>query len=354
MYYCQKKQMDNNQIYYTHLITRYFSGEISGDELQLLSDWLLVDSANKDLFREYQATWQLLTKSGIDAAINLDDEWNALQRKIKTERTDTETPHKILTLNESNKNRFSRFRSLWKVAAAITVLFVSSFILYYYATTPWSIVLTAKTGNMFLQLPDGTEVAMNPGSTITYPEKFTGGKREIEISGEAYFNVKHDKAKPFLIISGNARIEDLGTSFNVNTISACGDIEVVVTSGKVAVYYKDWKTEKVVLAPGEKAVIEKTGRKIIKKTNSDPNYMAWKTRKLIFDNTTLSEIVNTLNNVYHSNIKRLPSELADCRLTATFSDQPLKSVLNVLQKTLDLKITESATSIEISGNGCRQ
>lgn len=345
--------MENNPTYYTDLITRYFSGEISGDELQLLSDWLLSDAVHKDLFSAYKSTWQLLAKSRVDAAINLDDEWNALQIKIKQENTDTETP-KIITLNESRKNRFSGFPSLWKVAAAFTVLFVSSFILYYYTANPRNIMLSAKAGNMIVHLPDGTEVALNNGSTITYPEKFTLRKREIEISGEAYFTIKHDSTRPFVIVSGNARIEDLGTSFNVNTQAASGAIEVVLTSGEVAIYYKGWKTEKVVLAPGEKAEIEKTGRKITRTTNPDRNYMAWKTRKLIFENTTLSEIVTTLNTVYRSNIIRLPAELAGCRLTATFSDQPLKSVLNVLQKTLDLKITESATSIEISGNGCRQ
>ena len=232
------------------------------------------------------------------------------------------------------------------------VLVASSFILYYYFAKPQNIVLTANAGNMLVRLPDGSLVALNLGSTITYPEKFTGGKRKIEISGEAYFNVKHDKAKPFVIASGNARVEVLGTSFNVNTQAASGNIEVVLTSGKVAVYYEERKAEKVVLAPGEKAEIEIAGQKIVKTTNSDHNYMAWKTRKLVFDNTTLEEIVLTLNSVYHADIRLTNSELAGCRITATFSDQPLSGVLNVLQKTLDLKITESATSIEISGNGC--
>jgi len=352
VYYCQEKQMKNSPAYYTDLISRYFSGEITSDELQLLSDWLYADTANKDLFREYQSTWQLLAKSGIDSTIKLDDEWNALQRRIKPESTVAENPHKIITLNESEKSRFSGFRGLWRVAAVVMVLLASSFILYYYFAKPRNILLTAKAGNMLMRLPDGTVVALNLGSTIAYPEKFTGGKREIEISGEAYFNVKHDKTKPFIIVSGNARVEVLGTSFNINTQAASGNIEIVLTTGKVAVYYKERKMDKIVLAPGEKAEIEKTGQKMVKTTNSDPNYMAWKTRKLVFDNTTLGEIVKSLNSVYHSNIVLPNSELAGCRVTATFSDQPLKGVLNVLQKTLDLQITESATSVEISGNGC--
>lgn len=345
--------MDNNTTYYTDLISRYFSGEIAPGELQLLSDWLKADPANKDLFREYQATWRLLAKSGIDDAIDLDKEWNALQRRIKPGSQEEGNQHRLIAHPGNQNNRFSAFRSLRKVAAAVVILVASSFILYYYLTKPQDIVMTAKAGSMLVRLPDGSEVALNLGSTITYPENFTGGKREIEISGEAYFNVKHDKTKPFVISSGIARVEVLGTSFNLNTQAASGKIEVVLTEGKVAVYYKQRKAEKVMLAPGEKAEIEKTGQKIVKTTNPDPNYMAWKTRRLVFEDRTMAEVVHTLNGVYHANISLADSDLAGCRITATFSDQPLSAVLNVLKRTLDLKITESATSFEISGKGCQ-
>lgn len=344
--------MENNPAYYTDLISRYFSGEIASGELQVLSDWLRADTANRNLFREYQATWHLLAKSGIDSAIDLDKEWITFQGRIKPDSSEAKQSPKLTALKTNKQHRFAGISRLWKIAAAILVLVASSFLLYSYFAKPGNIVVMAKAGNRMVHLPDGSDVALNLGSTITYPEKFTGTKRKIEISGEAYFNVKHDETKPFVISSGDARVEVLGTSFNVNTRAASGNIEVVLTSGKVAVYYKQRKMERVVLAPGEKAEIEMTGQKIVKTTNSDLNYMAWKTKKLVFDNTTLEEIVATLNNVYHSNIKQPDTELANCRVTVTFSDQPLKAVLNVLQETLDLKITESATSVEISGKGC--
>ena len=345
--------MENNPTYYTDLISRYFSGELAGGELKILSDWLRADSANRDLFREYQSTWHLLAKSGIDSAIKLDEEWEILQNRIERGSSGSEIPQKRIAAEMAEKNGFFVFRNLWKAAAVIIVLVASSLMLYFFFAKPNDIVLTARAGNMMIRLPDGSEVALNLGSTITYPEKFTGNKRRIEISGEAYFNVKHDKTKPFVISSGDARVEVLGTSFNVNTRAASGNIEVVLTTGKVAVYFKEHKAEKVILAPGEKAEIEKSGQKILKSANSDPNYMAWKTKKLVFENTTLEAIVATLNNVYHSNIKRPDTELANCRVTVTFNNQPISAVLNVLQKTLDLKITESATSVEISGKGCQ-
>lgn len=352
MYYWQEKQMDNKPTYYTELISRYLSGEISGEELHLLSDWISADDAHKAVFREYLDTWQLLAKSGIESTINLEDEWDALQSRIKQTNPRIDAEYSAAAQNESEKHRLPGLRNAWKIAAAMVVLLASTFLLYFYFSAPQHIELTAKSGNMMVQLPDGSSVALNLGSTITYPAKFTGGKRKIEISGEAYFNVKHDKTKPFVIASGDARVEVLGTSFNINTQAASGNIEVVLTKGSVAVYYKEKKAERVMLAPGEKAEIAIAGQHIVKTTNTDPNYMAWKTHKLVFDNSTLGEIVLKLNNVYHSNVRLSNGELAGCRLTATFSNQPLSAVLNVLQKTLDLKITENAKSVEISGNGC--
>jgi transmembrane sensor len=259
--------MDNNQTYYTDLISRYFLDKISGDELQMLSDWLSADTAHQDIFKEYQATWQLLTKSVLDSSVNLDDEWVALQSRIKTHNSGITIPKKRIKPEESEMNRVQGFRSFYRVAAAIIVFVASSFILYFYFTGPRDIVVTAKSGNMFVRLPDGTAVVLNLGSMITYPDKFAGDKRKIDISGEAYFNVKPDKTKPFVIASGDARVEVLGTSFNINTRSSSGKMEVVLTEGKVSVYYKDRKAEKLILAPGEKAEIETAGHRIEKSTN---------------------------------------------------------------------------------------
>jgi len=202
-------------------------------------------------------------------------------------------------------------------------------------------------------LPDGSVVSLHAGSQITYPAAFDSKIRKVELKGEAYFEVTHDKTKPFVVASGDARIEVLGTKFNVNTKKAAGTMEVVLTSGKVSVFYNKSPQENVFLNPGEKAVLLTEQKQISKSTNTDPNYMAWKTRVLVFDNETLSEVINTLQNVYQTPVKLADPNLSGCRVTASFNDQSFASVLQVLKETLDLQVKQNGKVVEISGNGCK-
>jgi ferric-dicitrate binding protein FerR (iron transport regulator) len=344
--------MNENTTYYTELIARYFSGEIAEDELHQLSDWLIADAGHEELFRQYQKTWMLIEKQKVQSAIDPGQEWVSLQSKMKPNTTRNETP-KVIQLNSDIKNRQSIFLTGWKVAAAVVVLMVSSFLLYNYFTKPSEIVVTANAGNIEQVLPDGSLVSLHAGSQIIYPEKFSSGTRNIELKGEAYFKVSHDKTKPFIVASGDARVEVLGTEFNVNTNSPAGNIEVVLTSGKVSVYYREKPTENALLLPGEKAELL-TGQKFIRKeNNTDPNYMAWKTRVLVFENEILGRVVQTLQHVYQSPITLSDQQLGECRVTASFNDQSLESVLQVLTETLDLQVKTDGKNINISGNGCK-
>jgi len=343
--------MNNNTTYYTDLITRYFSGEIAEDEVRILSDWMKADPLHGELFSQYHKTWMLLEKQKVHSAIDTEVEWITMQAKMNENSFSKEMP-KVLQLNSDSQNRKSAF-SLWKAAAAVTVLLVSSFLLYFYFTKPAEVVITAQAENIEQILPDGSVVSLHAGSQITYPEKFTSKTRNIELRGEAYFKVTHDKTKPFIVASGDARVEVLGTEFNVNTKSSAGNMEVVLTIGKVSVYYKESPTENIFLIPGEKAELT-AGQKIIRKeTNSDPNYMAWKTRVLVFDNETLDQVIKTLQSVYQTPVTLTDKQLSDCRVTVSFNDQSLQSVLEVLKITLDLQVKTDGNNIYISGNGCR-
>lgn len=342
--------MNDNSTYYTDLIARYFSGEISEDELRLLSEWLKASDENKETFRKYQQTWHLIEKQNINQSVNLDLEWKAMQDKINAAHSDHNSGGKVVTMRP---NKFTTtFQKVWKAAAVTVILLVSGFLVFQYLSKPTSIVVTAQAGNLEQMLPDGSVISLHKGSQITYPSKFTGDTRNVELIGKAYFKVSHDKTRPFIVSSGDARIEVLGTQFNVNTGKTPGTMEVVLTSGKVSVYYAQKPKENVVLMPGEKAVLHTTQNQIQKSSNADVNYMAWKTHVLVFDDKTLAEVLTTLEDVYQVPVTLTDERLAGCRVTASFKEQSLKSVLEVLKETLSLNITQSGNSIEISGKGC--
>jgi transmembrane sensor len=343
--------MKENTTYYTGLITRYFSGEITEEELHVLSGWLKADTGNEDLFRQFHKTWNLIEEQNVLSQVNTDQEWIALQAKMAADIPPVKEFAKVVPL-KPEKSRVSLFYNKWMAAAAIVVLLISTVQLYYYFSKPSIIVVTAQATNIDQLLPDGSVVTLHAGSQISFPEKFESDIRNVELKGEAYFNVTHDKTKPFIVASGNARVEVLGTEFNVNTNTSAGNMEVVLTKGKVSVYYTAKPQEKLVLFPGEKAELLADKNQIRKTENTDPNYMAWKTRELVFDNETLAQVVNTLQNVYQTPVQLADTRISDCRVTVSFSNQTLESVLEVLKVTLNLKINHSVNGIVISGDAC--
>lgn len=344
--------MNENSTYYTDLITRYLAGETSEKELRVLSDWLKADARHEEEFRVLKNTWQLIEKQRIHSSVNIDLEWNALQKGMAVTDTSHEYQPKALPLIPIKLSKNSAYSKIWKIAATVIILLAASFLLYFNLSKLRDVVVTAQATNIVHVLPDGSVVSLHAGSQITYPATFDSKIRKVQLKGEAYFEVTHDKTKPFVVASGDARVEVLGTKFNVNTLMAASTIEVVLTSGKVSVYFKEDPIENVLLNPGEKAVVLAEQKQISKSANTDPNYMAWKTRVLVFENETLAEVMNTLQNVYQTPVKLASPALSECRVTASFNNQSLESVLQVIKETLDLQIKQNGKVIEVSGSAC--
>lgn len=344
--------MDNQSTYYVDLITRYFAGEIAPDEMLLLSEWLKAHPDNQQLFNDYQKTWEAIEESAINTTVNIDDEWDKLSSTLFNS---TQEESNIITVDFTSSARTGLIRRFVRIAAIFILFAVSSFVVYYYfirQQKPETIQLAAITETTESKLPDGSSVTLNTGSSISYPEEFEKDKRTVTLKGEAYFNVTPDKERPFIIAANDIRVEVLGTSFYVNTNAENGNVEVILTSGKVAVYKKDNPNNRTILEPGEKAEFSKADQSIHKEENDDQNYMAFKTKKLVFADTPLQDIISTLNEVYHSDIKLKEKKLANCRVTVTFNNQSLDAVLNILKATVNLNINKSGSRIEISGNGC--
>jgi len=351
--------MEKDSAYYLDLITRYFSGEATPEEVTVMVDWIMADPANQKLFEEYQLTWTHIEKSMIASSADLDNDWNKINTRIRhiqqmnsLETEAAEQPFKTLPLEpERAPVRYNIYTYL-RVAAVILLLLIPAWLIYRNFTGKGTERLVAGDSIVETILPDGTSVSLNAGSTLDYPARFTGGMREVTLNGEAYFDVVPDAAQPFIVSNGNVRIKVLGTAFNVNTKAVDDMMDVILTRGRVAVYFEDQPVLRVVLEPGEKAALSVTHQNIIKSVNPDENYMAWKTRKISFTDQSLEMVVATLNRVYHKSISIRPGELNNCRLTATFDHQSLESVLNVLKTTLDITINNIDTGIELSGKGC--
>ncbi len=333
--------METDSTYPIDLITLYLAGEASGDDLVFLEAWLKADPGHRQIFDDYRLIWLGMEQARMDAAVDPDKEWIELEAKILVNE---EPAHgRIISFS---------FRQVLRIAAIILLLAVPSFFVFRYFTHPEQKQLEANLTIKEGKLPDGTSVTLNKGATLEYPSSFKGNKRNVKLNGEAWFEVKHDDAKPFIIISHNVRVEVLGTSFYVNTNAANNTMEVILNSGSVAVYFDDHKENSIFLSPGEKAKIIPGQQKMEKDINTDQNYRSWMTQRFIYNNTPLVTIVADLNKVYHANLRIATPVISYCLVTATFDHQSPESILHVLQATLDLNISTHGAWTDISGHKC--
>lgn len=338
--------------YYNDLITRYFLGEISAEEMRVLEQWVLAGPENRKIFEEYGKTSKAIEKSGTGPTINLDQEWAALKHKMSgypqpvslNLSPDYPLLHPVSRLLPNN---------LFRIAALFLLLAIPVFLLYQYYGPPKEKHIVAGKEVVSCTLPDGTLVALNAGSTLVFPSKFDPSSRLVALTGEAWFEVAPDPAKPFILTTGHIRIEVVGTSFLVNTLKGNDVSEIILASGKVNACFSERPDIKTSLAPGDKTLFQARGFTITKDANSDINYLSWKTKRMVFNNTPLPEAVALLNKVYHYPVRIRDNGLDHYRITATFDHQSLESVLNVFKATLDLQIQKTGPGYEISGHGRR-
>lgn len=160
--------------------------------------------------------------------------------------------------------------------------------------------LTIPRGGQFkVILPDQSKVWLNAGSSLTYPTAFTGSDRSVELAGEAYFEVSKDKARPFLVKSGKATVEVLGTHFNVMTYKDAPHSEVTLAEGSVRLHLEN--TE-VMLKPGQKALFDSQSRYVSLKEVDPEEATDWKNGYFQFDNTGIEEVMNKISRWYNVGI----------------------------------------------------
>jgi transmembrane sensor len=160
------------------------------------------------------------------------------------------------------------------------------------AASLYNTLTTPRGGQYQLTLPDGTKVWLNAASSITYPTAFTGNNRTVEMTGEAYFEVVHDKKRPFTVKAGGQTIEDIGTQFNVNAYSDEPAQVTTLLEGAVSVSGH-------LLRPGEKA----TGGGDIRVEQGDPDQaVAWKNGLFNFTDAGLQTVMRQLSRWYNVDV----------------------------------------------------
>jgi len=250
----------------------------------------------------------------------------------------------------NNQTRTLPLQMFVRIAAIVVITFALGAFVYQYfqpknTVVQNQIVTHDETLNQY-ELPDGTKVSLNSGSKLSFPTKFEGDTREVTIEGEAFFDVKPDPTKPFIINAGKAQIKVLGTSFNVNAYPGSDKVEVIVETGKVHVTHKQEvnvpATGELILDPGDKGTLLCANNVLLKSKNEDANFLAWKTHDLIFRETSLSDVIITLQKVYKTEIDIADEKIGDLRLTGHYKDYSIDFIMEVIASTFQVNVVKQA------------
>lgn len=331
---------ESKHIDYLDLIVKELSGENSVEDQKKLRTWLTEDNENQKVYDSYQATWDEMDLVNGKSTREIDLEWSRLENEIDFE---TSTPKAI---------QRSLLGNVYRYAAVILFVVFSGYAVYFFLNTQGTEQMVAEVQIQEVELSEGSTVTVNSKTKLTYPKNFKKDQRVVSLSGEAFFEIAKDSQRPFIIHAGEIQVEVLGTSFNVKAYEDQNEIEVSVASGKVAVYRPENPEEKVVLIKGQKAIFYKSNTKIEASVNDNINFDAWKTKQIIFEDTSIPEVVRIINEIYKSDLVLVGTQLNECPVTTTFDNQSLDSILKVLESTLDLKIEQKGKTFEISGEGC--
>lgn len=203
-----------------------------------------------------------------------------------------------------------------------------------------------------LVLPDSSHIWLNAGSSIDYPAVFQGNERNVSLTGEAFFDITHDPAHPFVIRTGALRTRVMGTSFNIKAYPEDSAIAVSVVTGRVSVSSAKASVD---LLPDQQAVYGKSADKLIAQPCPGAGALAaWKEGKLQFRNKPLHEVVRTLERRYAVSV-RVDERARECPvLHADFDDnEPVSRILEMLAVSLNGKVEkEGEAAYRLSTGGC--
>lgn len=187
--------------------------------------------------------------------------------------------------------------------------------------------LSTPRGQLFkIMLPDGTKVWMNANSSLSYPSKFTGSERSVELHGEAYFEVSKNPEQPFIVKTAEQQIKVLGTHFNISAYDNDIVTQTTLVEGKVEVQHQQ---QKIVLTPNQQAISK--GSTLNKKNVDATEYITWRDGYFSFHNATPNEIMQQLARWYDLSVRLDNSEINE-RFSGKINKQMnLQEILTVLQ-----------------------
>ncbi len=312
------------------LIIKYLEGQISEEEKKALDKWIQSDKENEKEFELIKKAWQApeqkLPKPDVEKALQ------NVKNKIELNKSKQQKIYKLADDKTESTFNYAFKSNFFKAAASIIIVIGAIYLYNVFSQKPEvkQITFAADTKVNKTTLLDGTEVTLDIGSILTYPDKFDENSRTVSLTGEALFNVIHDPAKPFSIKANDGVIEVLGTEFNIRTWN--NKLTVVVSKGKVSLNPQNGtdKNNEVILTKGRMSVMKLDGKPSAPEKVDVDEYINWQNREKYFKGTQFVEIVKQLERWYKVKINYPDKNYDNDLLTISLKNEPIEEIIELI------------------------
>ena len=330
-------RLDENNPLHFQRIAKYLSGEMDAAEQNSFEKQVFDAAENKLLVDEIKEQMNLLHKYPDNKTPDTRKAWNKLYTRLDDEQ--------LIPVNGAVKRNYTMM--LMRAAAVALILLAGGAIVYTgllrKPTAEMVQMQTGREGNTLIKtLSDGSVIYLAQNTSFSFPKDFDQKTRNVELSGEAFFDIAPDPAKPCILETEKAFIQVLGTAFTVKTTDGA-NFELLVDRGKVKVTLKSNPLKQELVVAGEK--ITASNNTMVKSKRLPADALSWYTQRMQFKDETLDNIISVINRNFNATFVIADKETAHRRLTVTFGNDSAGTMAELICLTLNLKSETKNDSI---------
>jgi transmembrane sensor len=334
---------DRNSQQHDEILAKYLSGEMSEAESHGFEAEFFVSDENKISIEKMKKHWTAMEGYNDAKSHRTRSAWDKLYDRLQDEKL-------IPAPRVAVKNRF--VHNLLKIAAVVLILLGTGVVVYMnMSRKPAMEMVQLNTGNeantLIKTLSDGSVIYIAQNSLFSFPEEFETRSRNVELKGEAFFDIAPNPGRPFIIETDETLIQVLGTAFNVKTQNGDG-FELFVDRGKVKVTLKKDPSHSEMVIAGEK--ISTIKNNLVKSKHIASEASSWYKQRMHFKDETLQNIINVLNRNFNTTFVLAGDEIGKRRLTVTFQNETAGTITELICVTLNLKSQTINGSVILSEN----
>ena len=333
------------------LWAKYFSGSCTPAEEELIRRWINESDAHEQHVKEMRMLWENMgVLPDIAKGRSAEKAWLGVRERIQPAQRPAAPPRPPVR-RQPQKRRKNPFTRL-VVVLAIMIPFVVFFLQQWKGENAAPEMVTYASGigeRLGIRLNDGSMVYLSVNSTLRVPEVFSKQRREVELIGEGYFDIKPDVNRPFIVRTGQASVEVLGTEFNLRAYDEESDVQLAVTEGLVGMYEQGKSLDSGTrLSTGQHGIF-KNGETIhVYDVEDMGRVLGWRTGLLDFVEAPFEDVAIELERWYDVAFSFQDSTLRMIEITASFDlsdNEPLGNILNVLVESVGIDYSRDGDTV---------